>query len=172
MDMNSNEDIERRKAKVLALDSMGYTQDEIAEELRISQSTVIRDLKEVHDSIAKSRTEYVQQALRDHERTKREQNRALKGLWSIAEDLGTLPSDKLRAYSLIIQCNTRKTQATTISRALSQWLDLEEEARRKKEWADLPLVEKMRQAELEWPSKAESTTSDPDSDISDFMNGM
>lgn len=86
MDMNNNEAIERRKANVLDLDSKGYTQDEIAEELGISQPTVSRDLKEAHDSIAKSRTGYVQQALRDHERTKLGQNKALKGLWSIAED--------------------------------------------------------------------------------------
>lgn len=170
-DVNNNEAIERRKAKVLDLDSMGYTQDDIAEELGISQPTVSRDLKEAHDSIAKSRTAYVQQALRDHERTKLGQNKALKGLWSIAEDPATPPGDKLRAYSLIIQCNTRKTQATTMSRALSQWLDHEEEARHKKEWDTLPLEEKLsRLAELESPSKSESTTSDPERDISDFMN--
>ena len=32
-DVNNNEAIELRKAKVLDLDSMGYTQDDIAEEL-------------------------------------------------------------------------------------------------------------------------------------------
>ena len=133
MDVNNIEASEQRKAKVLELYSKGYTQQEIAEELGISQPTVSRNLKEAHDSIAKSRTEYVQ-ALRDHERTKLGQNKALKGLWSIAEDPGTPPSDKLRAYSLIIQCNTRKSQATTIARALSTWLDKEEAIRRKKEW--------------------------------------
>ena len=169
MDVNNNEAPERRKAKVLDLDSKGYTQDEIAEELGISQPTVSRDLKEAHDSIAKSRTDYVRQAFRDHERTKLGQNKALKGLWSIAEDSATPPSDKLRAYSLIIQCNTRKNQATTIARALSQWMDLELKAQEAKESASLTFEERLeRSYGRDLPRK--EAESDPDRDVSDFMS--
>jgi len=55
-----------------------------------------------------------------------------KGLWQIAEDSANSPSDRTRAYSLIIQCNSKKNQSTTIARTLFQWLDEAEEALRKK----------------------------------------
>jgi predicted transcriptional regulator len=136
VDVNKIDDAELKKNKVLDLDCKGYTQVEIAEAVGISQPTVSRYLKEARDTTVESKTEYAKQAIQDLERTKRGHDRALKGIWSIAEDPNAAPADRLRAYSLIVQCNSRRTQTSTTSRLLSQWHDQEEKNRRLKEHND------------------------------------
>ena len=137
MDVNNDEDIELKRSEVLEMDCKGFTQREIAQKLGISQPTVCRYLKKAQESVMESRMDYVKQAIGEHHRAKLGQDRALKGLWSIAEDPSTLPGDKLRAYALIIQCNARKSQGATIARNLSQWEEVEDKAERAKEWAGL-----------------------------------
>jgi DNA-binding transcriptional regulator LsrR (DeoR family) len=174
VDVNeNNEEILRSRNRVLDLDSKGYTQQEIADTIGISQPTVSRYLKEARESAVNSRTEYVRHAFHDLERTRMGQDRALKGLWSIAEDPAASFSDKLRAYSLIVQCNTRKSQSNTIARALSQWLDSEEKVQRDREYESLTDEQKLQRAfEGESQHQSKASDSDPSGDISAFMRDI
>jgi len=69
--MNKKEDdIERKKNEVLVLDSKGYTQQEIAEAVKLSQPTVSRYLKEAQDAIIEPRANYVRRHVQDLHRAK------------------------------------------------------------------------------------------------------
>ena len=138
-----NTDDTRKRNEVLELDCKGYTQQEIAEKVGVSQPTVSRYLKEVHDSIVESGLNNVRQAYRDHHRAKLAPDRAMKGLWSIAEDVNTPPALRLRAYSLIMQGNSRKSQATSITRTLSEWNEVEEVEKANRAWNALSEDERL-----------------------------
>jgi len=138
--VNKNEELLLR-SKVLGLDSKGYTQQEIADELGISQPTVSRYLKEAREFAVEFRTEHSRRAIHDFQRQRIGQKRVLKGLWKIAEDPATSNSEKLRAYSLILQCNSRNNQFTLAAHDLSAWVEDELEAQRKREGIDLTAEE-------------------------------
>lgn len=172
-DVNKNETADLKKFKALELYSKGYTQDEIAQEMGISQPTVSRYVKERSDIARQSRMGYVEQQMSEHEITIMSQNRVLKGLWAMADDPSIPSSERLRAYSLILQCNTKKTQAHSIARSLSQWRDAEEKEMQRREDALLTDGERFIRDLGGYPrSTHKEQKTNSKKDISDFMAGM
>ena len=109
--LSSNFDIEKenRLSKVLSLHIMGLSQDEIATELKINQSTVSRDLQYINQESRRRIDKYLREEVPfEYERYFAAFNEISKKLWQTVNDYNTDPKDKIRALSLLNQANDKR----------------------------------------------------------------
>ena len=120
--------IEDRRKRVASLLVQSLTETEIAKELKVDQSTIIRDIKElkkmsqqfVYDLAKADLTYCYKQCLDGIEEVKR------KG-WDIFNGINNLATrDKLLALKLIIECNEAKFALFKEGPAIMQVKSMEE----------------------------------------------
>lgn len=102
-----------RLAKVLMLYSQGYSQSEIAQKLKVNQSTVSRDLDDIKKNARSSLDLYVkEQVPNEFVLYISGLNQIIKNLWEIVSEKESKISVKDRTYvlSLLIQCYSRRIE--------------------------------------------------------------
>lgn len=111
-----------RALGILELHGRGYTQQEIAEILNISQPTVSKELHRVITSIYDKPDAYALQAYSDQERSIAGLKAVGKQLWPIAKDK-QLPTElRIKALSLLMQTYSKTMQGTKSRRDVKLWL--------------------------------------------------
>jgi ECF sigma factor len=100
---------ENRLSKVLSLHIMGLSQEEIAIELKVNQSTVSRDLQYIKQESRLRIDKYLREDVPfEYERYFAAYNEISKKLWQTVNDYNTDPKDKIRALSLLNQANDKR----------------------------------------------------------------
>jgi hypothetical protein len=100
---------ENRLSKVLSLHIMGLSQEEIAIELKVNQSTVSRDLQYIKQESRRRIDKYLREDVPfEYERYFAAYNEISKKLWQTVNDYNTDPKDKIRALSLLNQANDKR----------------------------------------------------------------
>lgn len=88
---------------------MGLSQDEIATELKVNQSTVGRDLQYIKQESRRRIDKYLREEVPfEYERYFAAFNEISKKLWQTVNDYNTDPKDKIRALSLLNQANDKR----------------------------------------------------------------
>jgi hypothetical protein len=109
--LSSSFDIERenRLSKILSLHVMGLSQAEIANELKVNQSTVSRDLQYIKQESRRRIDKYLREDVPfEYERYFATFDEISKKLWKTVNDYNTDPKDKIRALSLLNQANDKR----------------------------------------------------------------
>ena len=109
--LSSTMDLERknRLSKVMSLYSKGLSQQEIASELNVNQSTVSRDLMYIKQESRCSIDKYLREdVLFEYERYFAGHDEIIKKLWRIADDYDIDPKDRIRALALLNQANDKR----------------------------------------------------------------
>jgi hypothetical protein len=100
---------ENRLSNVLSLHIMGLSQEEIAIELKVNQSTVSRDLQYIKQESRRRIDKYMREDVPfEYERYFAAYNEISKKLWQTVNDYNTDPKDKIRALSLLNQANDKR----------------------------------------------------------------
>ena len=95
---------ENRLSKIISLNSKGLSQDEIAREMGVNQSTVSRDLKHIKQESRRRIDKYLREdVLFEYERYFAGHNEITKKLWQIVDDGDIDPKDRIRALALLNQ---------------------------------------------------------------------
>jgi hypothetical protein len=108
---SSSFDIERenRLSKILSLHVMGLNQAEIANELKVNQSTVSRDLQYIKLESRRRIDKYLREDVPfEYERYFATFDEISKKLWKTVNDYDIDPKDKIRALSLLNQANDKR----------------------------------------------------------------
>src|SRR5215216_566700 len=106
-------DIERenRLSQIIALYSKGLTQSEIAEKMKVNQSTISRDLQYLQQEAKKSIWKYLNEdILFEYLRYIVGNNEISKKLWEIVQDDNASAKDKTNALSLLNQSYTKRLE--------------------------------------------------------------
>lgn len=114
--LSSDFDIEKenRLSKVLSLYGKGYSQQEIANEMNVNQSTVSRDLQYIKQKSKHSIDKYLREdVLFEYERYRSVFDEISKKLWQSVDDYDTNPKDRIRALSLLYQANDKRHDKLT-----------------------------------------------------------
>lgn len=105
---------ENRLSKVLSLYGKGYSQQEIANEMNVNQSTVSRDLQYIKQKSKRSIDKYLREdVLFEYERYRSVFDEISKKLWQAVDDYDTHPKDRIRALSLLYQANDKRHDKLT-----------------------------------------------------------
>ncbi len=105
---------ENRLSKVLSLYGKGYSQQEIANEMNVNQSTVSRDLQYIKQRSKRSIDKYLREdVLFEYERYRSVFDEISKKLWQSVDDYDTNPKDRIRALSLLYQTNDKRHDKLT-----------------------------------------------------------
>ncbi|MPZ07057.1 MAG: hypothetical protein GEU26_11695 [Nitrososphaeraceae archaeon] len=110
------ENIERenRLSAVLRLHSRGLNQEQIAQELRIDQSTVSRDLHLVQQESKKHVEKYMREdILLEYLRYLVGSNEITRTLWEMVQNKDTTRKEKMNAISLLMQMYDSRLQRLT-----------------------------------------------------------
>jgi predicted transcriptional regulator len=109
-------DIERenRLSKVLSLFSKGLSQEEIAFELRVDQSTVSRDLQLIKQEARKQVEKYLREdILLEYLRHMAGSNEITRKLWEIVQNENSTTKEKTNALSQLMQSYNSRLQTLT-----------------------------------------------------------
>ena len=109
-------DIERenRLAKVISLFSKGLSQEEIALELHVDQSTVSRDLQLVKQEARRQVEKYLREdILLEYVRYMAGSNEITRELWEIVQHENATTKDKINALSQLMQLYNSRLQTLT-----------------------------------------------------------
>ncbi len=105
---------ENRLSKVISLYSKGLSQDEIADEMKVNQSTVSRDLQFIKQQSKLQIDKYLREdVLFEYTRYFAGFNEITKKLWQIVDDFDTDPKDRIRALALLNQSNDKRYDRLT-----------------------------------------------------------
>ncbi len=105
---------ENRLSKVLSLYGKGYSQQEIANELNVNQSTVSRDLQYIKQRSKRSMDKFLREdVLFEYERYRSVFDEISKKLWQSVDDYDTNSKDRIRALSLLYQANDKRHDKLT-----------------------------------------------------------
>jgi ECF sigma factor len=109
-----SEILEWRRSKVIELNSMGYSQPEIARTLQIAQSTVNRDLAVIRRQARETLKTHVTERLpNEYNRCLIGLNQVLKICWTIVNNPSTDDRTKLQATAVIDNCYSHIMDLTT-----------------------------------------------------------
>jgi predicted transcriptional regulator len=113
-------ELDWRRSKVLELSSQGYSEREIAEIIKVSDTTVHRDLLYLREQAQNNLQKYINEIIPDiHQKSLTGINQVLKMAWSIvSKDIDN--KTKLQALALINDCNKYKLDLATGSAICNQ----------------------------------------------------
>lgn len=104
-------DKENRLSRIISLHSKGLTQEEIAQELDVDQSTVSRDLQFIKQEAKKKIEKYLNEdILFEYLRYIAGSNEVTRKLWEIVQNERTLTKDKTNALSLLMQSYNKRLE--------------------------------------------------------------
>ena len=104
-------DKENRLSRIISLYSKGLTQEEIAQELDVDQSTVSRDLQFIKQEAKKKIEKYLNEdILFEYLRYIAGSNEVTRKLWEIVQNERTLTKDKTNALSLLMQSYNKRLE--------------------------------------------------------------
>lgn len=102
---------ENRLVQIIALQSKGLTQQEIARELGVNQSTISRDLQYLKQGAKRQIWKYMEEDIwMEYLRYWTANNEISKKLWEIVQDEKTSPKDKTNALSLLNESSTKRLE--------------------------------------------------------------
>ena len=102
---------ENRLSKIVSLYSKGLTQEEIAQELGVDQSTVSRDLQCIKQEAKKKIEKYLNEdILFEYLRYIAGSNEVTRELWGIVQSEKTMIKDKMNALSLLMQSYNKRLE--------------------------------------------------------------
>lgn len=102
---------ENRLSRIISLYSKGLTQEEIAQELNVDQSTVSRDLQFIKQEAKKKIEKYLNEdILFEYLRYIAGSNEVTRELWEIVQNEKTMTKDKMNALSLLIQSYNKRLE--------------------------------------------------------------
>ena len=102
---------ENRLVQIIALQSKGLTQQEIARELGVNQSTISRDLQYLKQGAKRQIWKYMEEDIwMEYLRYSTANNEISKKLWEIVQDEKTSPKDKTNALSLLNESSTKRLE--------------------------------------------------------------
>lgn len=105
---------ENRLSKVISLYSKGLSQEEIAQELHVDQSTVSRDLHFIKHEARKHIERYLREdVLFEYLRYTAGSNEITRQLWEIAQDKNATTKEKTNALSILMQSYDTRLQTLT-----------------------------------------------------------
>src|SRR5919109_799309 len=106
-------DIEKENtlSRIISLNSKGLTQAEIAQELRVDQSTVSRDLQFIKQEEKKKIEKYLNEdILFEYLRYIAGSNEVTRKLWEIVQDENITTKDKTNTLSLLMQSYNKRLE--------------------------------------------------------------
>jgi transcriptional regulator with XRE-family HTH domain len=102
---------ENRLSRIISLYSKGLTQAEIAQESKVDQSTVSRDLQFIKQEAKKKIEKYLNEdILFEYLRYLAGSNEVTRELWGIVQDEKTMTKDKMNALSLLMQSYNKRLE--------------------------------------------------------------
>lgn len=93
--------IEWRRDKVLELSSKGYSQTEIAKELKTSKSTISRDMDHIREEFYRKKREFQELMYFEYIGSLYALNRTLKKLWDIVDGASSSRKEQMQAIALL-----------------------------------------------------------------------
>jgi orotate phosphoribosyltransferase-like protein len=147
-----------RRSKVLELSSQGYSEREISETIKVSDTTVHRDLVHLREQAQENLQKHIHQTIpQEHQQSLTGINQVLKMAWGIAtQDIDN--KTKLQALALINDCNKYKMDLATGSGICKEAINFV--TQRKEQLNKLETLQKVeeRTEEME-EEEADKTTS-------------
>lgn len=105
---------ENRLSKVISLNSKGLSQEEIAQELNVDQSTISRDLHFIKHEARKQIERYLRDdILFEYMRYMAGSNEITRKLWQIVENESATTKEKTNALSILMQSYNSRLQTLT-----------------------------------------------------------
>jgi len=105
---------ENRLSKVISLYSKGVSQEEIAHELHVDQSTVSRDLHFIKHEARKQIERYLREdILFEYMRYMAGSNEVTRKLWQIVQNENSTTKEKTNALSILMQSYNSRLQTLT-----------------------------------------------------------
>jgi transcriptional regulator with XRE-family HTH domain len=105
---------ENRLSKVISLYSKGLSQEEIAQELNVDQSTVSRDLHFIKHEARKQIERYLREdILFEYMRYMAGSNEITRNLWQIVQNESATTKEKTNALSILMQSYNSRLQTLT-----------------------------------------------------------
>jgi DNA-binding transcriptional ArsR family regulator len=117
------EQIDWRREKILDLTSKGHTIREIADIMKMSHSTVGRDIEQLRKQAKANISQYIDERLLfEYQKCLTGLDSILKHTWAISNSVNAMERDKLQAISVGMQAYSMKidllTNATVVQRAV------------------------------------------------------
>ena len=97
-----------RRETVIELTSKGYSQTEIARELKISKATVSRDMAFIRNDFFRRKAEFYEQMYLEYITSIYGINQAIKKLWQIIDDTASSRKEQMQAIALLNDTYLRK----------------------------------------------------------------
>ena len=140
-----------RRSKVLELSSQGYSEREISETIKVSDTTVHRDLVHLREQAQENLQKHIHQTIpQEHQQSLTGINQVLKMAWGIAtQDIDN--KTKLQALALINDCNKYKMDLATGSGICKEAINFV--TQRKEQLNKLETLQKVEREQKRWKRK-------------------